>query len=143
MRLLIHLCLLALLTYIGSPQATTLYTHLLGTDHPNIARIKYQLGLAAGRQGKLEKAKELLRNAAEIRTESLGRDHPDVGAVLLDEGHPIVQRQPRVVLHERHAARKSPRHPSVYVYELWDHTSLILQYATASRSRDLGGCVTL
>jgi len=85
-RLLIHLCLLALLTYIRSPQATTLYTHLLGTDHPNIARIKYQLGLAAGRQGKLEKAKELLRNAAEIRTESLGRDHPDVGAVLLALG---------------------------------------------------------
>ena len=34
----------------------------------------------------------------------------------------------RVALHSAHAARVAPRSPSVYVYELWDHTSLILQY---------------
>ena len=34
----------------------------------------------------------------------------------------------RVTLHENHAAVRSPRSPSIFVYELWDHTSLILQY---------------
>ena len=34
----------------------------------------------------------------------------------------------RVILHAAHAAIAAPRSPSVYVYELWDHTSLILQY---------------
>ena len=34
----------------------------------------------------------------------------------------------RVRLHSRHAAVLAPRTPSIYVYELWDHTSLILQY---------------
>lgn len=34
----------------------------------------------------------------------------------------------RVTLHAQHAALRRPRAPSVYVYELWDHTSLILQY---------------
>ena len=33
-----------------------------------------------------------------------------------------------VTLHAAHAAHNAPRRPSVYVYELWDHTSLILQY---------------
>ena len=34
----------------------------------------------------------------------------------------------KVTLHAGHAARLAPRSPSVFVYELWDHTSLILQY---------------
>ena len=34
----------------------------------------------------------------------------------------------QVQLHSKHAAVLSPRRPTIYVYELWDHTSLILQY---------------
>ena len=34
----------------------------------------------------------------------------------------------RVTLHAEHVAHRRPRSPSVFVYELWDHTSLILQY---------------
>ncbi len=37
----------------------------------------------------------------------------------------------RVVLHEGHAARRRPRSPTVYVYELHEHTTLILQYRNA------------
>ena len=37
-----------------------------------------------------------------------------------DHGH--------VALHKEHAAVRAPRSPSIFVYELWDHTSLILQY---------------
>ena len=34
----------------------------------------------------------------------------------------------RVTLHAKHAAITRSLSPSIYVYELWDHTSLILQY---------------
>ena len=34
----------------------------------------------------------------------------------------------RVALHAGHAARASPRRPYVYVYDVPEHTSLILQY---------------
>ena len=34
---------------------------------------------------------------------------------------------PAVALHEQHAARRGARRPSIYVYELPEHTSLILQ----------------
>ena len=33
-----------------------------------------------------------------------------------------------VVLHEKHAARLAPRRPFVFVYDVPEHTSLILQY---------------
>ena len=42
------------------------------------------------------------------------------------------RRGSRVVLHAGHAARRAPRSPRVYVYELAEHSTLVLQLRAAS-----------
>ena len=61
-------------------------------------------------------------------------DHPGGGYCHCDEGYfgidcsMTTDTNGHVALHKDHAAAIAPRSPSIFVYELWDHTSLILQY---------------
>ena len=59
-----------------------MYRKLLGDKHPSVARGLHNLAVILQRQGKLDAAEAMLREALAKRRELLGNEHPDVATSL-------------------------------------------------------------
>src|SRR5208282_3967632 len=85
-----------------------MYRKLLGDKHPSVARGLHNLAVILQRQGKLDAAEAMLREALAKRRELLGNEHPDV-ATSLEQLAEVLREEAK--LDEGDVVAGVPHHP--------------------------------